>query len=72
MSNTNHRPSRNGDLVEGDSKSMPDRGTKTGMQDSSGNYGADLSGNALNGKGGISGSTGSDGMQEGGLSKNKR
>jgi len=71
MSNTNHRPSRNGDLVEGDTKAIPNRGTKTGVQDS-GTYGANIDETALNGKGGISGCTGSDGMVEGGLSKNKR
>jgi len=69
MSDQNYRPSRNGDLVEGDTKSMPNRGTKTGVDDS---YGADLDQLSTNGMGGISESTGSDGMQEGGLSKNKR
>lgn len=69
MSEQNYRPSRNGDLVEGDTKSMPDRGTGTGVDDS---YGASLDGGATNGMGGISGNTGSDGMQEGGLVKNKR
>lgn len=55
--------------MQGDSKAMPDRGTGTGVEDS---YGASLDGSAINSKGSITGSTKSDGMQEGGLSKNKR
>lgn len=66
MGDANYRPSRNGDLVEGDTKSMPDRGTGTGVDNS---YGADLGQDSTNAMGGISGSTGSDGMQEGGLGK---
>lgn len=69
MSEQNYRPDRNGDLVEGDAKRMPDKGTGTGVDDS---YGADLGQSSTNGMGDISGSTGSDGMQEGGYSKNKR
>jgi hypothetical protein len=66
MSEQNYRPS--GDL-QGDTKAMPERGSATGVDDS---YGASLDGEATNGLGGISGSTKSDGMQEGGYSKNKR
>lgn len=42
-------------VVRGDSGAMPDRGTKTGMNGDT--YGADLSPEATNRQGGISGAT---------------
>jgi len=60
----NYRPTG---VMQGDSKAVPDRGTKTGVTDG---YGGDLSEKALNKKGSFNAD--SDGMQEGGLSKNKR
>lgn len=52
MSESNYRPS--GDL-QGDTKPMPNRGTKTGMNGDT--YGADLSGDATNAQGSIKSST---------------
>jgi len=66
MSDSNYRPK--GDL-SGDPKMIPDKGSKTAVTDG---YGANLDPTATNREGPISGSTMSDGMQEGGLSKNKR
>lgn len=48
----------NGQL-QGDTSPMPDRGTSTGVSDS---YGADLSEDATNSMGSITGATKSDGM----------
>lgn len=55
MSESNYRPS--GDL-QGDTKAMPNRGTKTGMNGDT--YGADLSGDATNRIGSLKGGTKSD------------
>jgi len=66
MSEQNYHPSG---VIQGDTSKIPDKGSKTGVTDG---YGADLGVSAMNKKGGIGGSTGSDGMQQGGLSKNKR
>lgn len=63
-SEKNYRPT---DAMQGDTKKIPDKGSETGVTDS---YGADLGVSAFNKKGSID--AGSDGMQEGGLSKNKR
>ena len=65
MKDSNYRPTGN---IEGDPKAIPDKGHRTNVTD---DYGADLEG-GRNREGSIAGSTGSDGMQEGGLSKNKR
>lgn len=43
--------------LQGDTKEMPDRGVKTGVTDT---YGADLSGDATNRMGSMSGSAKSD------------
>lgn len=48
--------------LQGDTAAMPDRGTGTGMNGDS--YGADLSPEALNRMGSITGSSKSDPMQE--------
>lgn len=45
--------------LQGDSRSIPDRGTSEGVSDT---YGADLSQNATNREGSIRSSTRSDGM----------
>lgn len=58
MSDTNYRPS--GEL-QGDTKAMPDRGTKTGATDT---YGADISEGAKNAQGKITGATKSDAWDE--------
>lgn len=55
MSESNYRPS--GEL-QGDTKAMPNRGTKTGMNGDT--YGADLSGDATNRIGSIKSNTKSD------------
>lgn len=55
MSDTNYKPS--GDL-QGDTKAMPDRGTKTGMNGDT--YGANCSPDATNRHGGMGGATKSD------------
>jgi len=55
MSDSNYKPS--GEL-QGDTKAMPDRGTRTGMNGDA--MGADVSQDACNCQGGISGATGSD------------
>jgi len=65
MSDTNNRPT--GD-IRGDDKAIPDMGARTGVTD---DYGANLE-QGFNAEGNIKSSTGSDGMQEGGYSKNKR
>ncbi len=54
MSESNYRPS--GDL-QGDTSSMPSRGTSTGMGDT---YGADLGQDSTNSMGKITGATKSD------------
>lgn len=54
MKECNYKP--NGE-VQGDSRSMPDRGVSTGMSDS---YGADLSGDATNSMGRIGSASNSD------------
>lgn len=59
MKDSNYIPT--GEL-QGDTKGMPDRGTKTGMNGDT--YGASLDPDATNSMGGISGSTGSDAMGE--------
>lgn len=51
-----------GDLVQGDDKAMPDRGTSSGMNGDS--YGADLGCEAKNRIVGIAGSTKSDPIDE--------
>lgn len=53
MSDTNSRPVKGGDL-RGDDKSLPNRGSGTGVTDS---YGADLSPGAKNRMGSITGAT---------------
>lgn len=55
MSETNYRP--NGEL-QGDTKAMPNRGTKTGLNGDT--YGADLSPDATNRNGSMGGATKSD------------
>lgn len=60
MSDTNFRPTPDAKL-RGDDKAMPDRGTGTGVTDT---YGADLSPQAQNRKGKITGATGSDPADE--------
>lgn len=62
MSDTNNRGSGSNDTVRGDTTTMPDRGTSTGMNGDS--YGADLSQDSTNGMGSITGSTKSDPMDE--------
>lgn len=66
MSEYNYRPTGK---IEGDPKKIPDVGSKTGVTDS---YGANLDPDATNREGSITSDTMSDGMIEGGLSKNKR
>ncbi len=46
--------------LSGDTKSMPDKGTSTGVSDT---YGADLSVDATNSHGGMGRDTKSDGME---------
>lgn len=58
MKDCNYKP--NGDL-QGDSKSMPERGTSTGMNGDT--YGADLSQESTNRIGSIGGATKSDGKE---------
>ncbi|MCU0689771.1 MAG: hypothetical protein MUF54_00080 [Polyangiaceae bacterium] len=58
MSDCNNRPNKDGSL-RGDTKSLPDRGTGTGVTDS---YGASLDMGATNRKGRIA--AGSDPMME--------
>ena len=48
------RPDGSG-VVQGDSAAMPDRGTKTGLNGDT--YGADISPDAINRQGGITGAT---------------
>lgn len=59
MSDTNNRPNKDGSL-RGDSKNIPDRGTKTGLNGDT--YGASLERDATNGKGSFD--AGSDPMSE--------
>lgn len=66
MSDTNNRPTNE---IRGDDRAIPDRGSKSGVTDT---YGADLSPDAKNGIGGISGSTKSDPALDNCMSKNKR
>lgn len=55
-------PNKDGSL-RGDTRSMPDRGTMTGVTDT---YGADLGRDSLNRKGSITGATKSDAAMDNG------
>lgn len=58
MSEANYKPTG---ALQGDTKPMPNRGSGSGVTDT---YGASVDQNSTNAKGGISGATGSDPMEQ--------